>query len=714
MLRVYSCLVTDHDIRLVLFAAAICLLSTLAAFMLAGHVHDQVVSRRRPWIVLTGLVTGAGIWATHFIAMLAYQPDLPTVYDLGPTLASIFVAMLMAAAGWWTAASGARHAHFLASMIITAGIGIMHFTGMSAMKTTGIFAYDQSMVIMSCFASGVFVAIALAWTQWFPQRFPVIPALWLTLGICTLHFGSMAAATIIPTGNISLPAQTISKHEMTFIVGTLVLLLLAAALATALLDARFARFSLRIQHLSSHDSLTGMANMLEFNALLGTAVGNCRSENEAVALLSIGLDRFKDLNDLHGHQIGDSVIVEVARRIELCAGNVSIARLGGDEFAIIVRDGDPGRAACELSQRIVDAIGMPMVISDVTVRTGASIGIATFPEDARDEHELRRFSNLALRRAKNSIRGKVCRYEPTTDQAIHDQQILENALQSALVRNEFSIHYQPLACAKTGGVIGFEALLRWNHPELGDIPPSQFIPLTEASGLIVEIGAWVLNESCHQAATWGQPLKVAVNLSAVQFADQDLITKVGLALSRSGLAPSRLELEITEGVLIQDTLKAQSVLHEIKQMGVRIAMDDFGTGFSSLSYFRQFPFDKVKIDQSFVNEMAHSRQSMAVVKAVIGLGNALDMPVLAEGVETVEQFEILSTAGCQQIQGYLIGKPEAPAHYERYTSRGNTESHACDNLCNGCLERLRPPCGVKAIKAGWDSLTAHRGPRLVA
>ena len=707
MLKVYSCLIADHDPAFVLFAAAMCLLAALTAFTLADHIRDRGIARRARWIILAGCVNGAGIWATHFIAMLAYQPRLPTGYSLLPTLFSILIAALMTTMGWWITLSERKLAATFGAVVITAGIGMMHFSGMSALRTTGTLTYDPVVVGVACTSAAIFAVIALNWHHRWPQRFAIGPAFALTLAICSLHFGSMAAVTIRPDATINIPIASVSKEMLVVLVSVLVAILLVAALVTALLEASIARFTNRIAHLASHDPLTGLANTSELQSALYAALARAKSYDSTVSLLCLGVDRFKAVNDVYGHAVGDRVLVEVARRLNACCGDAFIVRLGGDEFAILMQGSDQGENAHRLAEQIIESVAAAVDIDDVTIRIGISVGIALFPQDAIDGHDMRRKGDSALIRAKDLGRGIACRYAAVMDEKTLDRYKLEDALRNALPNNQLSIHYQPIVCVETGGVLGFEALLRWHHPEFGNISPAQFVPMAEADGLIIKIGAWVLDETCRQAQSWSQPLKIAVNLSAVQFTDGGLVDKVRRALADSGLDPSRLILEITEGLLIDDTQNALLVLHELKNMGVKIAMDDFGTGFSSLSYFRQFPFDKVKIDQSFVRDMAENRQSMAVVKAVIGIAKALDILVLAEGVETMEQLDILSAAGCHQVQGYLLGKPGMIAQYESLTIRRSSESHACGNCCENCLERLRPPCGIKVATIPSFQMTSH-------
>ena len=420
----------------------------------------------------------------------------------------------------------------------------------------------------------------------------------------------------------------------------------------------------RIAHLAHHDTLSGLPNRSVFTSHLARTVERSVSGEAPVAVLCIGLDRFKAFNDLYGHRAGDDLLFAVANRLRATVrGNELIARLGGDEFAIIQQGGVQPAHAALLAERLAAAFNHSFAIGEQAVRTSASIGIAVFPTDADNATGLIKNADMALYRAKAEGRGLIRFYQAEMDEALRQRRQLDTDLRLAFAKRELTLHYQPLADLGSGRILGFEALLRWTHPQLGRISPDVFISLAEESGLIVELGEWVLRAACTEAASWNPPLKLAVNLSPVQFLQDDLVGSVGRVLAETGLDPARLDLEVTEGLLIKDAAGALATLEKLKGLGVSISMDDFGTGYSSLSYFRLFPFDKVKIDRSFVQDIANP-QARAIVRSVIGLGHGLDVPVLAEGVETPEQLEALRAEGCDQVQGYLISRPNPISHFE--------------------------------------------------
>ncbi|MEO7178934.1 MAG: EAL domain-containing protein, partial [Allosphingosinicella sp.] len=431
----------------------------------------------------------------------------------------------------------------------------------------------------------------------------------------------------------------------------------------------------RIAHLAFHDALTGLPNRAVFADHLARTVARAGESADPVAVLCVDLDGFKAVNDIYGHPAGDALLVAAAQRLRSAVrGHELVARLGGDEFAVVQAGGEqPGHAAL-LAQRVVDALAEPFAIGSDVVRISASAGVALFPADAADAESLVKNADMALYRAKADGRGTARFYEAAMDEALRQRRQLEGDLRKAIGRGELSVHYQPLADLDSGSILGFEALLRWTHPELGTIGPATFIPLAEESGFILKLGEWVLRQACAEAALWTPALKLSVNLSPVQFTQGDLAAEVEAILAETGLDPARLELEVTEGLLIKDAEKAVVILERLKALGVQISMDDFGTGYSSLSYFRMFPFDKVKIDQSFIHDMIGNRQARAIIRSVIGLGRGLGMPVVAEGVETQEQLEALRAEGCDQVQGYWISRPGPIANFEGVVMDRGAES----------------------------------------
>ena len=422
----------------------------------------------------------------------------------------------------------------------------------------------------------------------------------------------------------------------------------------------------RIAHMALHDTLTDLPNRAAFNEKLAATLAAAAQANKTFAVLSIDLDRFKEVNDVFGHAAGDTLLCEAGRRLREAAGDAFLARFGGDEFALIVTDGaQPSEA---VAARLLQAMSTDITAGDESVHVGLSIGVAVYPSDGADATALIANADAALYRAKAAGRGTIRFFEAHMDERLRERRALQHELHAAIDNDELTLYYQPQA--RIGGeTIGFEALVRWNYPVRGVIPPGTFIPLAEESNLIVDMGVWILREACREAASWPKPLTVAVNLSPVQFRHGDLPSLVHAILLETGLAPARLELEITEGVLINDFTRAVSILRRLKALGVSIAMDDFGTGYSSLSYLQSFPFDKIKIDRTFISNLTENHYSATIVRAVIGLGRGLHLPVLAEGVETAAQLEFLARESCDEVQGYHIGRPAPIGEYAAMVGR---------------------------------------------
>jgi diguanylate cyclase (GGDEF)-like protein/PAS domain S-box-containing protein len=416
------------------------------------------------------------------------------------------------------------------------------------------------------------------------------------------------------------------------------------------------RHEQRIAHMAHHDPLTDLPNRAAFNECIAATIDLAARGGESFAVLCLDLDRFKSVNDVFGHSAGDTLLREIAHRLEAVCEGAFLARVGGDEFTVITPTGAQSEIAERLAERFCAALDNDIEIDGNPMRVGLTIGVAVFPQDGADAVALLANADAALFRAKSEARGSVRFFEQSMDKQLRERRALQQDLRSAVAREELDLHYQPQALIG-GEITGFEALVRWHHPRLGLIPPGTFIPLAEETGIIVALGEWVLRSACREAASWPKPLRVAVNLSPVQFQRGDLAKLVHEVLLETGLRPSRLELEITEGVLIGDFSGAVATLRRLKNLGVRIAMDDFGTGYSSLSYLQSFPFDKIKIDRAFVANLSHSRQAVTIIRAVIALGRGLDLPVVAEGVETLEQLTFLAGEQCSEIQGYFVGRP---------------------------------------------------------
>src|SRR4030081_806594 len=433
----------------------------------------------------------------------------------------------------------------------------------------------------------------------------------------------------------------------------------------------------RMAHMAYHDGLTDLPNRAAFLQALAQMIEACAGTDEEFAVLCIDLDGLKEINDVFGHAMGDKLLIEVANRLQDSARGGVVARLSGDEFGLII-DGKQPSAGIELAEQVAVALAKEFQIDGKAVRTGCTTGISVFPHNGSDAAALLANAGAALFRAKAKSRGSISVFEPEMDQQIRDRRVLHQDLSLAIKNGELSLHYQPQAMSRqtvaASEIIGFEALARWLHPVRGFVPPGDFIPIAEESGLIVEMGDWILREACREAASWPIPLQIAVNLSPAQFMHGDVVSLVHSILLETGLAPDRLELEITEGVLIEDFDRGLALLRQLKALGVRISMDDFGSGYSSLSYLQAFPFDKIKIDRAFVINLGRNPQSAAIIRAVISLGHGLEMSIVAEGVETQEQLGFLAGEGCDAVQGYFIGKPLPIGQYAALVGRSVTDT----------------------------------------
>jgi diguanylate cyclase (GGDEF)-like protein len=421
----------------------------------------------------------------------------------------------------------------------------------------------------------------------------------------------------------------------------------------------------KIEHMAHHDALTDLANRVLLNERLEQALGRFQ-DNQMVAVHHLDLDQFKAVNDTFGHPAGDKLLMIVAERLRgLVRESDTIARMGGDEFVIVQAPiADPAEATT-LAQQVIAWVSEPYDIDGQQAIVGTSIGIAVSPGDGLAPDKLLRNADLALYRAKGDGRGTFRFFEAAMDEQMQARRIMEQDLRKGLSAGEFELYYQPVVNLESNDISGFEALLRWNHPEQGQVPPATFIPLAEEIGFIVPLGEWVIRQACLAAARWPKHLTVAVNISAAQFRGSSLMLVIVNALAASGLHPTRLEIEITETVLLQDREATLAVLHQMRALGIRIAMDDFGTGYSSLTYLQSFPFDKIKIDRSFVKDITEDAGSLYIVRAVAALANGMGMAATAEGVETREQLDKITAVGCTEMQGYLFSRPLPLREIER-------------------------------------------------
>jgi diguanylate cyclase (GGDEF)-like protein/PAS domain S-box-containing protein len=786
MFKVYNCIVTAHDLWLVGLAAVICALASFAAINLLRHARAASGQMRHVWLAVSAITTGFGIWATHFIAMLAFTPGIPSAYNISLTALSLAAAILLTAAGLaLSMPTRWRAGPWIGGAIVGGGIATMHYLGMAAFEIAGVILWDWTLVATSILLGMMIGAAALpAGLNGTSERWKIAGALLLTLAICSHHFTAMGAVAIIPdptrvVSTSAVPAEwlavAVAAASFTIIllalgaialdirdqrrsvleadrmrglanaavegllvcngdvavtantsfanlVGSSSEKLIGAGLETYIPDARaraklfaapnqpveaelrhvdgsmvpvelilrpidFAgqahhviavrnlqarkRAEQHIRYLAHHDPLTSLPNRSTFHDRLDHEIAATLASGQKLAVLCFDLDRFKEVNDLFGHAAGDKVLQSAAARVSTIVDKTCMAaRLGGDEFAVLVPGLSSPASAGRLAERILEALRSDNGMSENDTIISCSIGIAIYPDDADDRESLLSHADTALYRAKTEGRATYRFFEARMGAEVRDRRMLEHDLRLAIGREEFSLVYQPQEDIQTRAVVGFEALLRWTHGTRGSISPAVFIPIAEDTGAILEIGEWVLRQACKQAASWAHPLTIAVNVSAVQIYNDQFVQLVHEVLLETGLAPSRLELEITETALIRDLNRALTTLRRIKALGVHIAMDDFGTGYSSLSNLRAFPFDKIKIDGSFIKSVNTNEQAATIVRAVLGLGRGLGLPVLAEGVETPAELAFLRAEFCDEVQGYLVGRPASIGTFQALTHGG--------------------------------------------
>ena len=788
----------DHEFGLVGLAALICLASSYACVSLVNHAYRASGRMRWVWTAIAALAVGSGIWATHFVAMLAFQPGFTPAYDLALTGASLAIAILVCGAGIAMAVRGrGGWDRMLGGAVVGVAISSMHYTGIFALVMGGTPGWNAGGVSVSILAGiglgGLALRVALSQGGW---RRRLAGAGLLTLAICAMHFTAMASADFSLCFAVEGEGELHAGWMAAAVTGS-ALLILGLAVGSALLDEADRRRTARevarqerdaqritevsgrlelalthmaqgiglydregrlqlyngrmvqmlgldgsrdltgmsfrevcrlsalhagqnpdeieevtdrlvaqhtpllakggevvhqfseertlrvshspvgdgswvstieditererseraIAHLARHDGLTNLPNRALFGERFEAALEEARTSGEKLAVIAIDLDRFKEINDSHGHATGDTVLKILAGRLSegLHKGEM-IARLGGDEFAAL-KSFSSMEALRDFLQRIEMALFSRVDVEGGAVNTGGSIGVAIYPDDETDRSRLLNNADLAMYRAKAEFDRHICYYEREMDETARQRRDLARDIWTALETDSFYLAYQVQKSVQTGEVTGYEVLLRWDRPGHGNVSPADFIPVAEECGAIGAIGNWVLKMACLEAASWPEPYKIAVNISGVQLSQVELIDMVRNVLFLSGLSPERLELEVTETAIIADKQRALHILRQLRAMGVSIAIDDFGTGYSSLDTLRSFPFDKIKIDRSFMMEVENNEQSKAIVRAILALGRSLSVPVLAEGVETRAQLDVLRLEGCNEAQGFFLGRP---------------------------------------------------------
>ncbi|MEZ2130553.1 MULTISPECIES: putative bifunctional diguanylate cyclase/phosphodiesterase [unclassified Sinorhizobium] len=696
MLRVLSCITTEHSPMHLAFATIICVLGSFLTTRLFYRVRKAQGMQRLNWLFLSGFIGGATIWTTHFLAMLGYHTSVATGYEVVLTIVSLLLAIAVSMAGFGIASMGKKGLLIEAGgVIVGLGIVVMHYTGIAAYEVAGQIQWDRSYVIASLVFAAVCGAIITNRIARPGSRFcSRASALAMILAIVLTHFTGMAALIIQPDAAVAVSPEVVSTGIMTGLVSVVMIIILLLGASTYVIDVQSTQAAVeRYRHLSLHDPLTNLPNRTAFNEHLTALIGNSNKTTAQIAVLSFDLDRFKEINDVHGHSAGDVVLGTVAGRLDgILQNGQFVARIGGDEFVAVMYDYFVRSDARIFAQRVLDEIGKPIEWNGHSLSVGSSVGISTFPGQASTMDDLLSQADVAMYRAKATATNTICFYDPSMDEAARARSALAIEMREGIRNGEFELFYQKQNDTATREVVGFEALLRWNHPVRGMISPAEFIPIAEKTGFIFELGEWVLRTACTEAASWKNPLRIAVNVAPQQLADNRLPKIVHQVLLDTGLQASRLELEITESGIIADHHHALHMIRQLKTLGVKVAMDDYGTGYSSLSTLQSFPFDKIKIDRAFVDGVVTNRQSAAIVRSTLILAASLDIPVLAEGVEREEHIEFLRKEGCLQVQGFLFGKP---VPREEIADIVNTESTEGAALQDGSA----PPESVSPANA---------------
>jgi len=762
---VVNTLLNNHDMALVVVAALLCALSSFAGISLLHHARRTAGGMQLVWLGVAAVSVGFGIWATHFVAMLAFHPGVAVGYDLPTTLASLSLAIAIVGGGLWFAAVGTSAGDsVLAGAVVGLGISAMHYTGMAAVIVGGGILWDGNLVAFSILTGMALGAAALWLARASTLRGRVGAPVLLTLAICAMHFTAMGAAgfadcySIVAEGTptwlwlvLSLASTvilglamggtlldlrdrrhsaesvrmreladaavegivivrqgTISATNRSFrqLVGSEAdasgrpLLDFLDATACEALDrtpnatidaalkvaggdvpveavaheiefqgVRQRAIAIRdvsvrkqaedhIRFLAHHDALTGLPNRVSFGRRLNETIDRARSDGQSCSVLCLDLDKFKEVNDLYGHAAGDALLRRVGLILQREVSEIGYpARLSGDEFAVVLNATESLDAANRIAQRLLQAFAHDVAETADDAVISASIGIASFPGDAESAEQLMSAADMALYRAKQEGRGGYRLFEAAMNDELRDRRLVANDLADAADAGQLDLAYQPQVDLASGDVTGFEALLRWHHPQRGDVPPGVFVPIAEENGLILGIGEWVLRTACAEAAGWRVPLGISVNVSAAQIHNPAFARLIHEVLIETGLSPARLEIEVTETALVRDLVRAVTTLRQVRALGVRVAIDDFGTGHSSLTHLSAFPFSRIKLDQSFVRTFDRNRQSAAIVHAVVELGRYLGTPVVAEGVERQEELAFLRAEGCTTAQGFLFGHP---------------------------------------------------------
>lgn len=676
-----------YNISLVIVSLLMAMLASYTALDMAARVAAAKGRAAFWWLAGGSIAMGVGIWSMHFLGMLAFRLPVAMGYDLSITVLSLLIAIASSLFALWIVCQSHLSWRRLAAsaLIMGAGVCSMHYTGMAAMRMTPPIRYNPPLFILSVViavaASGaaLWIAFHLRNRGAGVRRLRAAAAVVMGLAIAGMHYTGMAAARFPANTRCAMAESGVTTGWLALFITVFAGAVLSIALITSVLDLRLeqrtavlasclADAKQELQFIALHDGLTKLPNRNLLNDRLEQEIQNARRERSRFSVLCMDVDGFRQINDAWGHRVGDALLVEVARRLRASIRTRdTLARLGGDEFVILADVGEAGDAV-SLAEKLLTAVREPVVIDGRQLRVSLSIGIAMFDgREQQQQGDLLRDADAAMSHAMAlGHNGYVFFQSSMSDDAQTQLQLLHD-LRQAQGRHELVLYYQPKYNTQDGAMIGAEALVRWNHPTRGLVPPGDFIPLAEKTGLIFQIGEWVLNEACRQMSAWRDAghtdWAISVNLSALQFNHPKLIDMVREVLAQHSLEPRYLTLEITESTAMRDADTSLVILEQLHHMGVRISIDDFGTGYSSLLYLKRLPASELKIDRGFVRDLTHDTEDAAIIAAIVALGRALDLKIVAEGVETREQQEYLTRLGCTSLQGFLLGRPMPAAQF---------------------------------------------------
>lgn len=652
---------TLYHHALIVVAAAVCLFGTWVGMRHFARARATTGPMHYGWVFMASLGTGAALWAAIFISILSQAPALDNGFEMGPAAAALLIAIVTCAVGFEIGSK--KHltlAPEIGGLIVGAGILAMHYVGLNAWHVAGNVSWSWFGV-----GANVVFGFGLGALSVSRANRPVTKycrhgaAIVMTFLICVMHYTMVASHEVVADSSILLPPNLVPGHTLAIFVTGAVLLVIGSGFSSYIIDLRQrTEAAERIHQLSFNDTMTGLPNRIAFNEKLSFDVSDAHEKAHKLAAFSIDIDGFKDINDVFGHSVGDLVLIQAAERMrQALRDGEFLARQSGDEFLALQMSGNILVTAQDMAERIAATLNELFSVRDKSVKLTASIGYSIFPTDTPDKDHLLSNAKLAMYRGKTTQRGTICKYDHQMDETARNRRALLRDLHDAIKNDELQLFYQLQTSLSDGSIRGSEALMRWIHPKHGLVSPADFIPLAEESELIIPMGEWVLRRACRDMADGKLPGVVAVNLSPVQFKKNDLAESIHSILIETGVSPSRLEVEVTESTMMDYRNGALETLRKLKAMGIAIAIDDFGTGYSSLGTLHAFPFDKIKLDQSFVRKIPEDRSAMAIVRTILALGQSLAVPVLAEGIETEEQLEFLAAEGCKEGQGYLMARP---------------------------------------------------------